>query len=73
MFLLCFTKILNQAFYMTHTFDSEVSLHSWSTVRHTTMRAQRGKTRETARQDATAQSRWNRGAGPHHGPDWRIL
>ena len=23
MFLFCFTKILNQAFYMTHTFDSE--------------------------------------------------
>ena len=29
MFLFCFTKILNQAFYMTHTFDSEVSLHYW--------------------------------------------
>ena len=29
MFLFCFTKILNQALYMTHTFDSEVSLHSW--------------------------------------------
>ena len=27
MFLFCFTKILNQAFYMTHTFDSVVSLH----------------------------------------------
>ena len=26
MFLFCFTKILNLAFYMTHTFDSEVSL-----------------------------------------------
>ena len=24
-----FTKILNLAFYMTHTFDSEVSLHYW--------------------------------------------
>ena len=23
------TKILNQAFYMNHTFDSEVSLHYW--------------------------------------------
>jgi hypothetical protein len=30
MFLFCFTKILNQAsFYMTHPFDSEVSLHYW--------------------------------------------
>ena len=29
MFLFCYTKILNQAFQMTHTFDSEVSLHSW--------------------------------------------
>ena len=29
MFLLCFTKILDQAFYMTHTFDSEISLHYW--------------------------------------------
>ena len=29
MFLFCFTKILNGAFYMTHTFDSEVSLHYW--------------------------------------------
>ena len=29
MFLFCFTKILNLAFYMTHTFDSEVSLHYW--------------------------------------------
>jgi hypothetical protein len=27
--LFCFTKILNLAFYMTHTFDSEVSLHYW--------------------------------------------
>ena len=27
MFLFCFTKILNQAFYLTHTFDSVVSLH----------------------------------------------
>ena len=37
MFLFCFTKILNQAFYMTLTFDSEVSLHFlgiWPTVRH---------------------------------------
>ena len=29
MFLFCFTKILNQAFYMTHIFNSEVSLHYW--------------------------------------------
>ena len=29
MFLFCFTEFLNQAFYMTHTFDSEVSLHYW--------------------------------------------
>ena len=29
MCLFCFTKILNLAFYMTHTFDSEVSLHYW--------------------------------------------
>ena len=29
MFLFCFTKILNQAFCTTHTFDSEVFLHSW--------------------------------------------
>ena len=29
MFLFYLTKILNQAFYMIHTFDSEVSLHSW--------------------------------------------
>ena len=34
MFLFCFTKILNQAFYMTHTFDSEVSFWMlWPTVR----------------------------------------
>ena len=36
--LFCFTKILNQAFYMTHTFDFEVSLHYWllwPTVYHT--------------------------------------
>ena len=29
MILFCFTKILNLAFYMTHTLDSEVSLHYW--------------------------------------------
>ena len=29
MFLFCFTTILNQASYMTCTFDSEVSLHHW--------------------------------------------
>ena len=29
MFLFCFTKILNQALYMTHTFEIEVSLHYW--------------------------------------------
>ena len=37
MFPFCFTKILSQAFYMTDTSDSEVSLHYWllwPTVRH---------------------------------------
>ena len=41
MILFCFTKILDIAFYMTHIFDSEVSLHYWMlwpTVRHLTQR-----------------------------------
>ena len=40
MFLFCFTKILNQAFNMTHTFEFEVSLHFcmlWPTVWHVIM------------------------------------
>jgi hypothetical protein len=41
-FPFCLTKILNQAFYMTHTFDFEVSLHYWllwPTVRRRPRRA----------------------------------